>query len=230
MKRKNTITIALLVFLIGIEAQQPAKKPASQPVITGLKTQVDTLQYCLGAYLGQYIVGSGFGITNAELFLKGFNDALGKLPLLVKESDVSLKIEQYQTLIALERARALESKLFEELKSKPGNGMLPNGVYYSISKNGTGIRPQANDSVVIHLKGMLPDGKLFEDTYVKNKPYRVTPAGLIAGLQEIVQFMPQGSVWRVYIPSKLAFADKGINGLVPPHSAVVFDVELVKVN
>jgi FKBP-type peptidyl-prolyl cis-trans isomerase len=156
------------------------------------------------------------------------NDALQQKQLLVSAESIPKRISEYQNQLSLERNSLQEKQLFDQLKGKPGIGILPSGVCYAIIKTGTGRRPLATDTVVLQVKGFLPDGKLFEDTYSKNKPYKVTPAGLIAGMNEAVQIMPVGSLWRLYIPSALAFATKGIAGVVPPNSAVIFEVELIK--
>jgi FKBP-type peptidyl-prolyl cis-trans isomerase len=83
--------------------------------------------------------------------------------------------------------------------------------------------------VAIHIKGYLPEGILFEDTYTKNTPYKTTPSSLIAGMKETLQIMPVGSLWRVFIPSALAYGEKGVPGVIPAYSAVVFDVELLNI-
>jgi FKBP-type peptidyl-prolyl cis-trans isomerase len=108
-------------------------------------------------------------------------------------------------------------------------GTLPNGVCYIIVKAGNGLRPLVTDSVSVHIKGYLPEGKVFEDTYTRNIPLKTVPANLIAGMKEALQIMPAGSVWRIFIPASLAYADKGVAGIIPPYSAVVFDVELLEV-
>lgn len=96
-----------------------------------------------------------------------------------------------------------------------------------IMKTGTGFRPQAAESVLINVKGFLPDGKIFEDIYAKNTPLRGTPNIFIQGLNEALQIMPVGSTWRVIVPSAMAYGVNGVAGLIPPHSALIFEVELV---
>lgn len=226
---KTPIITLVLFSAISLTAQQQPKKPVAAAAPVKLTTTADTLQYSLGAYLGQYIASNGFSITNADLFIAGMNDAMGNKALLVNSETISKKINEYQGQMAVERNTQIEKQLFESIRGKPGYGMLPSGVCYTIVKAGTGVRPSLTDTVQLQVKGYLPEGKLFEDTYVKNAPYKVTPAGLIPGLSEIVQIMPAGSLWKIFIPSALAFGDKGVQGLVPTHSAVVFEVELLGV-
>ena len=225
---KKVTNICLIIFsAISISAQQPAKnKPAEEAV--QLKTPADSNQYILGAYLGQYINSNGFVISNADLFIRGMNDAMGNKTLLVSAETVSKKMSEYQNRLSVERNVQLEKQLFAEIKAKNGIGILPSGVCYSVIKTGTGRRPQPTDSVTLQIKGFLPDGKLFEDSYQK-APYKVVPSGLIPGMNEAVQIMPAGSTWRLYVPSSLAFAEKGLPGIIPPYSAVIYEVELIEV-
>ena len=204
----------------GKQQQQPAVK---------LTNNADSSQYILGAYLGQYLVSNGIAITNASLFIKGMDDVLSNKPLLVAADSIPRKMNDYLSKMIVERSRLLEKQLFDAVRGQPGVGTLPSGVCYVVLKAGTGIRPQVTDSVTAQVKGYLPDGRIFEDTYQKKLPLRSTPANLIPGLRETLQIMPAGSTWRIYVPASQGYADKGIQGIIPPFSAIVFDVELVKV-
>jgi FKBP-type peptidyl-prolyl cis-trans isomerase len=230
--KKFTSFILLSLTTLCLYTQQPAKKPVSaaqKPAEVKLKTAVDSNQYILGAYLGQYIRSNGFSITNVDFFIKGMNDGIANKNMMVDAQTISKKMGEYQGQLSMERSVALEKQLFEAIKGRPGFGVLPSGVCYAIIKTGAGPRPLLTDSVQLQVKGYLPDGKLFEDTYAKKNPYKITPAGLIPGLSEVVQIMPEGSLWKVFIPSALAFGAKGVQGAVPAYSAVIFEVELIKV-
>jgi FKBP-type peptidyl-prolyl cis-trans isomerase len=215
----------LCVNLFAQSTQQNGKGPNQ----ARLTTTADSSQYILGAYLGQYITSNGMTITNSDLFIKGMNDVLSNTPLLVNAETIPVKMNDYLTRMNRERNQLMEKQLFDKIKSQPGVGMLPDGVCYSVSKPGKGKRPEQGDSIQIHVKGYLPTGKVFEDTYSRNVPLKTTPGTLIPGLKEVLPIMYEGSVWRVFVPSSLAYADKGIQGIIPPYSAIVFDLELIKV-
>ena len=227
------LTFTALLLTISINAQQPAQKPAtaSKPAQEQIKltSSSDSSQYILGAYLGQYLIANGLTITNANLFIKGMDDVLANKTLLVNADSIPRKMNEYLVKMNRERNQLLETQLFEKVKGQPGVGILPNGVCYVISKPGTGLRPQLTDSVEIHIKGYLPAGTVFEDTYTRNIPLKTTPANLITGMKEALQIMPAGSVWRIFIPSSLAYGEKGVQGVIPPFSAVVFDIELLSI-
>ncbi|MES2591284.1 MAG: FKBP-type peptidyl-prolyl cis-trans isomerase [Bacteroidota bacterium] len=225
---KKVLTIIAIVFFVSGFAQKPQVTPSAQ-ASGKLNSASDSLQYTLGAYLGQYIITNSFAITNPALFKKGMDDVMFGKPLLVNADSVASMMNNYQKLTAVDRGRQQEKALFDNVKKQPGIGVLPSGVCYTIVKSGTGKRPQINDSIQLHLKGFLATGQLFEDTYPKNTPYNTSPGNVIAGMREILQIMPAGSLWRVYIPSALAFGEKGVTGLIAPYSALIYEVELLNV-
>jgi len=228
--KKVAILLIISTFNLCLTAQQKAAAQ-STPVqeLIKLASATDSSQYILGAYLGQYLNANGLAITNASLFIRGMDDVLGNKPLLVSADSIPRKMNEYLVKMTRERNQLLEKQLFEKVKGQPAVGILPNGVCYLITKPGTGQRPQLADSVQIHIKGYLPTGTLFEDTYSRNKPLRTKPASLIPGMKEALQIMPAGSVWRIFIPSSLAYGETGVQGIIPPYSAVVFDIELISV-
>lgn len=192
-----------------------------------LTNSTDSLQYTLGAYLGQWMIDNGFVLSKPDIFRKGMDDVLSNRTLQVDAGTLALRLDAYQKLLIAERSNRQEKILFENIKGKDGVGMLPSGVGYLVLRAANGIRPQLNDSILIHVKGFLPDGKSFEDTYAKNAPIRSTPSGFIPGLSEALQIMPVGSVWRIFIPSALAYAERGVPGSIPANSALVFEIELI---
>ena len=223
---KSILTLmAILIWLqLGAQTKPVVKQPLS---ILKLTTPNDSLQYTLGAYLGQWITINGFAVTNPDLFIRGMNDVLTNKALMIPAATVSAKLDSYQKRLISAKSSQQERLLFENVKKQSGIGMLPSGVAYVIMKPANGIRPQLGDSILIHVKGFLPDGKVFEDTYAKKSPIKGTPATFIPGLSEALQIMPVGSTWRVFIPSALGYAERGVPGLVPAYSALIFEVELI---
>jgi len=230
--KKTIVPLAALLLIISISAQAQ-QKPASQtaPVQDEVKltSSADSSQYILGAYLGQYLIANGLTITKVNLFIKGMDDVLSNKPLLVTADSIPKRMNEYLVKMNRERNQLLETQLFEKVKGQPGVGILPNGVCYMITKPAIGQRPQLTDSVEIHIKGYLPTGTVFEDTYTRNIPLKTTPANLIPGMKEALQIIPAGSVWRIFIPASLAYGEKGVQGVIPPFSAVVFDIELLSI-
>lgn len=229
MKKISILVSIFCCLLINLSAQQPSSQTDQNKPSFNLLTANDSVQYTLGAYIGQFLTTNNLAITNASLFLRGMDDVLSNRQLLVNADSIPLIMNNYTARMNRERNQLLEKQLFEKIKAQPGVGMLPNGVCYVISKPGDGQKPSLSDSVQVHIKGYLPEGNIFEDTYSGKNPLRTVPSRLIPGMREALQIMPAGSVWRIFIPSTLAYGENGVQGVIPPFSAIVFDVELLKV-
>lgn len=231
---KKILTVSLSFFMTGyIVAQKPSAKPGNLPTANNsapltLHTSEDSIQYALGNYVGKFILRSGFVSVNLDYFLSGLADIFNKKPGLINDTVVLPLILQYQTANQKKIGKKLEELLFSNIKDQPNLGKLPTGVQYAIIKPGKGLRPLDTDSVLIHFRGSLPDGTIFEDTYTKNTPLVTTPSSLIPGLNEAIQLMPLGANWQVYIPSAQAYGEKG-SGVIPPNSAIVILVELLEI-
>ena len=208
-----------------------AQKPAnfSTAALVKLKTKEDSIQYALGIYVGQWFMRTGFVTLNPNLFMTGVGDVMQSKPLLIKDSSATALLNKYQQEAQKDVSKKLEDQLFASLKNKPNVGRLPSGVQYSIVKAGTGVRPAEKDSVVFNFKGALPNGTVFEDTFAKKLGIATTPGSVMPGLNEALQLMPQGSIWEIYIPSNMAYGEKGNNNIIPPNSALVVLLELVLV-
>jgi len=232
MKNMKTLIITFLALLMSISImaqEQTTKQTETKQEPVELTNESDTLQYALGAFIGQWMVKNGFEIKNANLFLNGMGDVLQNKPLAVVDSTIAPIISGYQLSNQNERSRQMEEQLFEALKGKPGVGVLPSGVHYIVITKGTGIRPATADTVVINATGVFPDGTVFEDTFKKEQAITIVTARLIPGLNEAIQLMPQGSVWRIFVPSALAYGPAGKPNLIPPNTALVFDITLEEV-
>ena len=223
------IIITTLLLTINVSAQQTTKSTGANQKEVKLTSPADTLQYTLGAFIGQWMVKNRFEIKNATLFLTGMDDVLQNKPLAVIDSTIAPIVSAYQLSTQNERSRLLEEQLFESLKGKTGVGVLPSGVHYILIEKGAGIRPNASDTIVFNAKGIFPDGTLFEDTYQKKQPIINVTSNLIPGLNEAIQLMPVGSVWRIFIPSALAYGSAGLSNRIPPYTALVFDISLMEV-
>jgi FKBP-type peptidyl-prolyl cis-trans isomerase len=231
MKHLNTKIVTFVAFIItvSLSAQQPSSKPTTQLAPVKLTTPADTVQYSLGAFIGQWFVKNGFTISNQTLFRRGMDDVMQNRKLALADTIIAPLISSYQISIQSAKSRQLEEQLFAALKGKPGVGVLPSGVHYVPIKTGAGVRPLAADTVVINAIGLFPDGSVFEDTFQKKQALTIMTANLIPGLNEAVQLMPEGSVWRIFVPSALSYGPTGRPGVIPPHTALVFDITLMEV-
>lgn len=119
-------------------------------------------------------------------------------------------------------------KLFlEENGKKEGVTTTASGLQYKVITAGTGAQPKASDTVKVHYKGTFLDGKTFDSSYDRGTPISFPLNGVIAGWTEGVQLMPVGSTYEFYIPSHLAYGERGAGGVIPPNSTLIFVVELL---
>ena len=114
-------------------------------------------------------------------------------------------------------------------KAKEGVVTLPSGVQYLVLKEGTGNQPSISDSVKAHYKGALLDGKEFDSSFRRNQPFTAPLRSLIKGWQEVLPLMKEGSHWRLWIPSDLAYGDRGAGSDIPGGATLVFEVELLNI-
>jgi FKBP-type peptidyl-prolyl cis-trans isomerase FklB len=114
-------------------------------------------------------------------------------------------------------------------KAKPGIVTLPSGLEYKIEKEGTGPKPTASDSVVCNYRGTLIDGKEFDSSYKRGQPATFPVSGVIKGWTEALQLMPVGSKWQLFVPSDLAYGDRGAGPDIGPGATLVFEVELLSI-
>ena len=113
-----------------------------------------------------------------------------------------------------------------ENAKREGITTLASGLQFEVLTQGEGAKPSREDSVRTHYHGTLIDGTVFDSSYERGQPAEFPVGGVIAGWTEALQLMNAGSKWRLYVPSELAYGAQGV-GSIPPHSVLVFDVELL---
>jgi FKBP-type peptidyl-prolyl cis-trans isomerase FklB len=121
-------------------------------------------------------------------------------------------------------------KFLAENRDKPGVIELPSGMQYKILEQGSGIHhPLPSTPCECHYAGRLLDGTEFDSSYSRGKPSSFAPNQVIKGWTEAMQMMVQGDKWELYIPSELAYGDRGSPPKIPPDSVLVFTIEIVEI-
>jgi FKBP-type peptidyl-prolyl cis-trans isomerase FklB len=116
-----------------------------------------------------------------------------------------------------------------ENKKKEGVITLPSGLQYKVMKEGDGKTPIVNDVVTVHYRGTLIDGKEFDSSYTRGQPASFPVKGVIPGFSEALQLMKTGSKWQLFIPSNLAYGERGAGDEIGPNAALIFDIELISI-
>lgn len=114
-------------------------------------------------------------------------------------------------------------------KEKPGVIVLAEGIQYEVLKEGSGKQPVISDAIKAHYKGALLDGKEFDSSFKRNQPFSAPLRSLIKGWQIAIPLMKEGSHWRLWIPSDLAYGDRGAGGDIPGGATLMFEVELIEI-
>jgi FKBP-type peptidyl-prolyl cis-trans isomerase len=156
-------------------------------------------------------------------------DEEAKAALTALQAEVRAKEDAKLKAAAVENKKTGEAFLAAN-KTKEGVVTLPSGLQYKIIKEGTGPKPTAEDTVLCHYRGTLVDNTEFDSSYKRGEPLKIPVGGVIKGWTEAIQLMPVGSKWQLYIPSDLAYGERGAPGSpIGPNSALVFDVELISI-
>ncbi|MBK7560336.1 MAG: FKBP-type peptidyl-prolyl cis-trans isomerase [Chitinophagaceae bacterium] len=129
----------------------------------------------------------------------------------------------------IETQKTAGAAFMAENISKAGVKELPGGIQYEVIKEGTGINPVLRDTVKAHYKGTLLDGKEFDNSFKRGQPFSAPLTALIKGWQVALPLMKVGSHWRLWIPSDLAYGDRGAGSDIPGGATLIFEVELLEV-
>jgi FKBP-type peptidyl-prolyl cis-trans isomerase FklB len=216
-----------------------AKTTAKTPAPLTLNTQTQKSSYAIGMNIGKNLKRDSVEVDPAVL-LRGLKDALAGNKLLLTDDEAKAALTALQAEVrakeeAKAKAAALENKKAGEAflaanKTKEGVVALPSGLQYKIITEGTGPKPTAEDTVLCHYRGTLVDNTEFDSSYKRKEPLKIPVGGVIKGWTEAIQLMPVGSKWQLFIPSDLAYGERGAPGSpIGPNSTLIFEVELISI-
>lgn len=221
----------------------PATKPgqaaaAKSPDGFELKTEKDKASYAIGMNIGTNLKRQS-EVIDAAVVERGMKDALAGDKTLMTEDEAkaalvalqaSMRKKQEEQVQQMAETNKKEGDAFlAENKTKAGVVTLPSGLQYKILTEGTGPKPAANDSVICNYKGTLLDGTEFDSSAKHGGPATFPVSGVIKGWTEALQLMPVGSKWQLFVPSDLAYGQRGAGGGIAPNSTLIFEVELVSI-
>jgi FKBP-type peptidyl-prolyl cis-trans isomerase len=177
---------------------------------------------------------------DANLIAQGVKDALSGAKTRLTDEEAKAVLTEVQTEVNKERQEKMkeasdknkaEGEAFLAAnKSKEGVVTLPSGLQYKILTAGIGPKPTASDQVNCNYRGTLIDGTEFDSSYKRGKPATFGVGQVIKGWTEALQLMPIGSKWQLFIPSSLAYGERGgPGGAIGPDEALIFEVELISI-
>lgn len=222
MKKRIIFLLALAVAGAGV----------AEEVV--LNTEKAKSSYAIGLQIGQSLVRQGVEI-DTQAFALALQDTLAgrepRLPAAELQAVMQKQeheIQKRQQAVA-EKNSVAGRRFLDENKSKEGVHELPNGLQYKVIKEGKGNRPQRSDSVDVHYRGTLIDGREFDSSYRRGEPTTLRINGVIKGWQEALPMMPQGSKWQIFLPPELAYGQGGAGAVIGPNETLIFEIELIAV-
>jgi FKBP-type peptidyl-prolyl cis-trans isomerase FklB len=129
-----------------------------------------------------------------------------------------------------EKAKAAGKAFLAANKKKKDVKTTKSGLQYKVISMGKGKQPTATSTVTAHYKGSLVNGHEFDNSYLRNQPATFNLGQVIPGWKEVLPMMHEGDKWQVFIPSELAYGDRGQGNAIGPNETLIFDIELIKVN
>ena len=201
---------------------------------------LDRISYALGLSMGNNFRSSGIKTLDIKDFADGvaavFEGAQPKMSYDEAKAEIKAFFEAME---AEQRAAAAKmgevneaagKKFLEENGKRQEVKTTASGLQYEVINEGTGKQPVASDSVTVHYTGKLIDGTVFDSSVERGEPATFGVTQVIPGWVEALQMMKEGAKWRLFIPSNLAYGPNGAGNVIGPHSTLIFDVELIKVN
>jgi FKBP-type peptidyl-prolyl cis-trans isomerase len=235
MKKNAAVLLSAVVFMILLGG---CKDNAAESGEDGVSMDKDA-SYAVGMYLA-----SQFAIPDVHYdyksFMEGFKAFTEAEETRFSMEEAVAKIQAaFETISAREdeknqvlgAANLEEGAAFlAENSGKPGITTTASGLQYEVITEGSGAKPTAQDTVRVNYEGTLLDGTVFDSSYSRNEPAEFALSGVIPGWTEGMQLMSEGSAYRFFIPSDLAYGAQGAgSGLIPPNATLIFKVELLAV-
>lgn len=221
---KKILSFCLLAAIIGFSTNIKAQNEM---------TLKEKISYALGASNGEYLMQQGVEI-DLNTFIKGFSEGYEGKNQFTQE-EMQKVFEEFQKMMmakqndATNNEKAKGAAFLAENKKNPDVVETASGLQYKVVKMGTGAKPSATDKVKVHYHGTTIDGKVFDSSVERGEPITFPLNGVIKGWTEGVQLMPIGSKFIFYIPSDLAYGDRGAGQDIKPGATLIFEVELLDI-
>jgi FKBP-type peptidyl-prolyl cis-trans isomerase len=227
MKGKFFIALLPAVLFYVSSCQQEIGK-------VDLKTDHDSVSYIIGHQIGTQMASSPMTELNVSAVANGMQDAIDELDLFMNEDEANMLITEYMKKteeVASEEYIVEGEKFLADNMIRKGVNVTESGLQYEILVEGNGEKPTSESQVTVHYHGTLIDGTVFDSSVDRGEPANFGVGQVIRGWTEVLQLMPTGSKWKVFIPSELAYgANPRPGGAIKPHMALIFDIELISIN
>lgn len=195
--------------------------------------ELDKVSYSLGVSIARNLQSQGLKAVNVNEFSEALNDVFGEKETKISEEEVVETLNSYFGALQEEKhgSNKEDGEAFLEAnKANEGVITLPSGLQYTVMTEGSGDKPTLTSNVTTHYHGTTIDGNVFDSSVQRGDPASFPVNGVIKGWTEALQLMAVGSKWKLFIPSELAYGDRGAGADIGPNSALVFEVELISID
>lgn len=225
---KKVLTSLLAVAIIGTAFAQKKSDKKTEELF---KTDLDSVSYSMGLAIGSSIKSAGIDKINDKLFVQALTESLAGKEGKFTTQQANQIIQKYMGALASKKGSVnteIGKKWLADNAKKEGVITTASGLQYKVITNGEGATPTINDKVKVHYHGTLIDGKVFDSSVERKEPISFPVSGVIKGWTEALQLMKVGSKYMLYIPSDLAYGERGVQG-IEPNSVLIFEVELLDI-
>ncbi len=204
-----------------------------KPKEADLGDQHKKISYGLGTLVAGNLKTQGGDSLDLDALTFGIKDVFQNKPLKMANEEAMSVVQEYMQKAMEKKSSKLKGEgqaFLAQNKNKEGVITTASGLQYQVLKAGTGKTPKATDNVSVHYTGKLLDGTVFDSSVQRNEPASFAVNQVIPGWTEALQLMKEGDKWILFIPSDLAYGERGAGGQIPPHATLIFEVELLKIN
>lgn len=224
---KKTLLLSALAAIVVLHSSVvSAAKPS---------TEKEKFSYTIGFQVAQGFKRDGLDI-DTDSMAQAIKDVMSNKDLQLSPDEMRTVMENAQKKMLAaraatgEKAKAAGKAFLAANKKKDGVITRLSGLQYKVISMGKGKQPTADSSITAHYKGTLIDGTEFDSSYRRNQPATFNVGQVIPGWKEVLPLMHEGDKWQVFIPAELAYGERGSGSAIGPNEALIFDIELIKVN
>jgi len=189
------------------------------------------VSYAFGMMVGDDLQQAGLEIDYAA-FTEGLKAAMEQAEARLSRNEArELVQDSFEVAMDKQAMEMREKELTFLIENAEREGVITteSGLQYMVLEEGSGPKPTVSDTVIVHYEGSLADGRVFDSSYQKNQPEEIPLDMVIPGWAEGIQLMNVGSKHRLFIPSNLAYGERGAGQVIPPYSTLIFTIELIDI-
>jgi FKBP-type peptidyl-prolyl cis-trans isomerase len=226
MKVITLLTVVATLMFASCNNQESEMKEVK------ITTELDSLSYALGVDMAENFKNAKLENINIDIYSQAMKDVLVDSTAKIDKESASKIINAYLQKKQEEEGKKLSEegiKFLDANGKKEGIITTASGLQYELLKEGTGVKPTAEDVVKVNYVGTFIDGTEFDSSIKRGQPAEFPLNRVIPGWTEGIQLMSIGSKYRFYIPYNLGYGERGNQG-IPPYSTLIFEVELLEIN